>query len=285
MKFFTRILLVSLFLFNAGIPIVTAQSDVRVIHEVTLPTGQYIQIMEDGTWREKEIVKPDIEWVEIPSGSFKMGSPSGEAERLDDEKQITVQVSKFKISRYEVTFEQYDMFCEATGREKPDDNGWGRGNRPVINVSWHDAVAFAEWVGARLPTEAEWEYACRAGTVTPFSTGENLNTNQANYNGNNPYKDFPKGDYKRMTLPVGSFEPNPWGIFDMHGNVWEWCSDWYGPYPEKQLTDPAGPETGTSRVFRGGGWYSAAMLCRSARRYNLNPDFSYNFVGFRLVSI
>jgi formylglycine-generating enzyme len=272
-------------LLMVGIQVAMGQSGPRVIHEVKLPDGKMIQILDDGTWHEKIIQKPVIEWVKIPAGSFMMGSPANEAERLDDEKQYSVTLNSFKMSKYEVTFAQYDLFCAATGREKPDDNGWGRGNRPVVNVSWEDAKAFADWVGARLPTEAEWEYATRAGTTTTFSTGANLTTSQANYNGNNPYMDFPKGEYRHRTMPVGSFEPNAFGLYDMHGNVWEWCSDWYGPYPLKPSTDPKGPDTGTVRVFRGGGWYSAAMMCRSARRYNLNPDFSYNFLGIRLVAV
>lgn len=274
------LILLSAFIFHP----LFAQNGAEVLDEVVLPSGEMIEIKSDGTWNLTAIEKPLIEWADIPAGSFLIGSPSNETERNDDEHQVKVHLDSFRMSRHEITFAQYDLFCEATGREKPHDNGWGRGNRPVINVSWHDAKAFAEWMGARLPTEAEWEYACRAGTTTPFNTGENLTTQQANYNGKNPYDDFPEGEYRRQTIPVGSFEPNAWGLYDMHGNVWEWCSDWYSAYPKKEHTNPQGPETGNSRVFRGGGWYSAAMMCRSARRYNLNPDFSYNFIGFRIVT-
>jgi len=260
-----------------------SQTNPQKLHEVVLPNGELVEIMSDNTWRKKEVVRPVIQYITIPAGTFLMGSPSQEAGRNEDEQQVQVTLDSFRMSSTEVTFAQYDLFCEATGREKPDDNGWGRGNRPVINVNWHDAAAFAVWVGGRLPTEAEWEYAARAGTSTPYHTGNHITTHQANYNGTKPPVDTVAGEYRRSTLPVGTFAPNSWGLYDMHGNVWEWCQDWYQPYPKKPVTNPRGPATGTARVFRGGGWYSGAHLLRSARRYNLNPDFSYNFVGFRIV--
>jgi sulfatase modifying factor 1 len=229
--------------------------------------------------------KPEIEWVEIPAGTFMMGSPPGELNRKSNEIQHQVTLSSFKMSKYEITFSQYDLFCEATGREKPYDEGWGRNNRPVIHVSWNDAKAFADWMGCRLPTEAEWEYACRAGTTTPFNTGDNLTASQANYNGNFPYNNNIKGEFNAKTLPVGSFLPNGWGLFDMHGNIWEWCSDWYSDYPATAQTNPEGPVSGTFRVFRGGGWRNYAQLCRSAFRYNYFPDHHHFNIGFRLVSL
>lgn len=208
--------------------------------------------------------KPAIDWVDIPAGTFTMGSPKSEFDRSDYEIQHQVTLSAFKMSKCEVTFEQYDLFCEATGRTKPSDKGWGRGKRPVINVSWDDATAFAKWMGCRLPTEAEWEYACRAGTTTPFNTGNNLTTSQANYNGNFPYNNNPKGEYRGKTMPVGSFAANAFGLFDMHGNVWEWVNDWYENYSPKATaqTNPRGPSSGTYRVYRGGGWDLIAQFCR-----------------------
>jgi formylglycine-generating enzyme required for sulfatase activity len=231
--------------------------------------------------------KPVIEWVDIPAGTFLMGSPKTEFDRSEYEIQHQVTLSAFSMSKYEVTFDQYDAFCAATGRKKPDDNGWGRGNRPVINVTWDDATAFAKWMGCRLPTEAEWEYACRAGTTTPFNTGENLTTAQANYNGNFPYNNNPKGEYRARTLPVGSFAPNAYGLFDMHGNVWEWVNDWFENYSPKApaQTNPTGPATGQYRVYRGGGWNLIAQFCRSARRRYIEPDRRFNYMGFRVVTV
>jgi formylglycine-generating enzyme required for sulfatase activity len=230
--------------------------------------------------------KPAIEWIDIPAGTFLMGSPTSEFDRNDYEIQHQVSLSAFNMSKYEVTFDQYDSFCDATSRRKPDDKGWGRGKRPVINVSWDDATAFCKWMNCRLPTEAEWEYACRAGTTTAFNTGDNLTTSQANYNGNFPYNNNPKGENRAKTLPVGSFAANAFGLYDMHGNVWEWVNDWFENYPPKPVaqTNPKGPSSSNYRVYRGGGWDLIAQFCRSARRRYQEPGRSFNYMGFRVVS-
>ena len=137
--------------------------------------------------------------------------------------------------------------------------------------------------GYRLPTEAEWEFACRAGTTTPFSTGENVTVDQANYYGTYPYDGYPSGQYRSRTVPVGSFAPNRWGLYDMHGNVWEWCWDWYGPYADGAAADPTGAASGTYRVNRGGGWNDFGRHLRSAYRAAYPPANKTFNLGFRLA--
>jgi len=230
-------------------------------------------------------VQPIIEFVEIPAGTFIMGSDTCEVKRLNSETQHNVFLSAFKMSKYEITFSQYDIFCEATDRCKPDDSGWGRENRPVINVSWHDANDFAIWMGCRLPTEAEWEYACRAGTTTTFNTGDCINTSQANFQGGYSKYGYncSEDEFEDNTKPVGSYKSNAWGLYDMHGNVSEWCNDWFDDYNTGLQKNPKGPLTGEARIIRGGNWIFDIRFCRSARRSLAAPDYQSNNTGFRIV--
>jgi formylglycine-generating enzyme required for sulfatase activity len=227
--------------------------------------------------------------VVIPGGRFQMGSPVTESERKNDEPPHEVEVAVFAISKYEVTFEDYDRFAEATGREKPSDEGWGRGRRPVINVTWNDAVAYAQWLSQqtgqtyRLLTEAEWEYACRAGTTTPFYFGETISTDQANYDGNYSYGNGRKGIDRQRTVEVGQFPANAWGLHDMHGNVWEWtCSIYDQDYggSEQRCAEPG---MRRPRVLRGGAWRLKPLWLRCAARYDRYPGGRYPGGGVRLA--
>ncbi len=230
--------------------------------------------------------------VVIPAGRFRMGSPPEEPERLDTEDpQHEVRIAMpLAMGVYAVTFEDYDRFCDDTKRGQPEDEGWGRDGRPVINVSREDAQAYCAWLTEqtgrryRLPSEAEWEYACRAGTETPFYFGATLTTDQANFDGNYTYNGSAKGEYRKQTVPVGSFPPNAFGLCDMHGNVWEWCQDaWHWSYkgaPTGGSAWEAGGET--SRVLRGRSRNNNPRNCRAGYRNNNRPDNRNNNIGFRV---
>ncbi len=226
-----------------------------------------------------------IELVRIPAGEFWMGSPGGEAGREPGEKRHRVRITRaFDLGRAEVTQDQWS----AVMGTRPS-RFRGCGTCPVEEVNWHEVRRFlrllSERSGAvfRLPTEAEWEYACRAGTATPFSTGENLTTAQANYDGRYPYAGAPPGLFRGRTTPAGSFPPNPWGLLDMHGNVWEWCEDDVCPYPEGPAVDPVGACGSPRKVIRGGSWYFDANSARSALRYTHRPEDRGFSLGFRVV--
>jgi formylglycine-generating enzyme required for sulfatase activity len=273
----------------------------------------------------------------IPAGTFSMGSPPAERERVGYQEQVrSIRVDAFYLGSREVTVGEFRRFIEETGyRTSAEQAGgafaynetkdewefragadWRRpgfrqaDDHPVVNVSWFDAVAYCNWLSAkeglspaytvsgedvrwnrnaggfRLPTEAEWEYACRAGTVTPFSTGTRITTAQANYNGNLPYFNNNPGVFRKGTTPAASLQPNGWGLCDMHGNVWEWCWDFYGlPKEETEGVEvnPTGPDSGAHRVNRGGGWDSAAKTLRSAARSSDFPETAGSSLGFRLA--
>jgi len=237
------------------------------------------------------------EMVPIPAGSFLMGSPAGEPEREDDEgPQHQVQVPTFELGKYEVTFDQWDA-CVAGGgcTQRPEDEGWGRGTRPVINISWNDVQGYVKWLSTqtgnhyRLPSEAEWEYAARAGTTTPFSTGNCMTTTQANYNGNYDYAGCgaKTGVYLRQTQPVGSYPANRWGLYDMQGNVLEWVqdcdhADYTGAPQDGESWQDNCIENGR-RVLRGGSWSVNPRYLRSAFRGWNGTGFRYVNLGFRVA--
>lgn len=217
-----------------------------------------------------------------PAG-FLMGSPDSEKERADNERQFRAKLTRpYLLQTTPVTQAQW----EAVMGSNPS-HFTGDPRLPVENVSWDDCQEFIgvlrkRGILARLPTEAEWEFACRAGTTTPFSFGQTISTDQANYDGNYVYGSGRKGVYRQKTTPVGSFPANPWGLHDMHGNVWEWCEDWFGAYPTGTATDPTGPQTSSHRVLRGGSWRNDPRYLRSASRYSDAPSPRDIIIGFRL---
>lgn len=268
---------------------------------------------------EADMSEPTINEIEVPEnfvlikgGTFNMGSPDSEAWRGDDELEHTVAVSDFYMSIYEVTQEEYQ---EIMGSNPSTFSGE---NLPVENITWFDAIDYCNarseaegltpvytidgqnvsWNrsanGYRLPTEAEWEYACRAGTTTPFNTQTSISAEEANYYGHYPYEIednyFSQGDletkpgqYRQTTIAVGNFSPNEWGLYDMHGNVSEWCWDYYGAYNAEPQSDPTGPVSGSLRVNRGGGWNDFAKHLRSAYRSSTPANNSSYNLGLRLV--
>ena len=234
------------------------------------------------------------EMVVVPAGSFMMGSPEGELGREADEgPQHRVIIARpFAVGQFEVTFAEWDACVAAGGcSHRPDDGGWGRGNRPVINVSWNNITEqYLPWLSRksgktyRLLTEAEWEYAARAGTTTPFWWGSSISTNQANYDGNYTYGGS-KGEYRQKTLAVDSFAPNRWGLYNVHGNVWEWVQDCWSAY-NGAPSDGSAQTTGDCgrRVLRGGSWSNLPRDLRSAIRDGNSPSGRNYLVGFRVGS-
>ena len=256
-----------------------------------------VKVAEKAQGQEKAVASPKgeftnsigIEFASIPAGKFLMGSPETEKGRDPSETQHEVTLTQgFRMGVHEVTQAQYEQVMGQNPSFLTD------ATLPVETVSYDDAVAFCKKLSDlpaekaagrkyRLPTEAEWEYCCRAGTSTPYHFGQELNGTQANCNGNFPYGTTEKGPNLRKTSPVGSYPPNAWGLYDMHGNVWEWCQDRYDSYPKQSVTDPRGPEVGSICVSRGGSWYNEAAGCRSANRYWYDPSIRNSGGGFRLA--
>jgi len=268
-----------------------------------------------------------MELRRIPAGEFDMGSPAEEPGRRHDEPRRRVRLTKgFYLGKHEVTRGQYRKFIDATGYktgpegEHPAGYGYDpktgkldgpdrkytwrytgfpqTDEHPVVNVNWYDAVAFCEWLSRlegrtyRLPTEAEWEYACRAGTATVFFCGADsrLLARHANIVDVLAAQKFPDriaidaDDGHVFTAPVGSYKPNPWGLHDMAGNVWEWCADWYAVPDGQPQTDPIGPKTGAERVIKGGDWYHDWSFARSASRFPIPPNLPRRHAGFRVAA-
>ncbi len=233
----------------------------------------------------------NLEMVRCPAGSFNMGSPDNELGRWGRETQHPVSISKpFYIAKYEVTQSQYVALMGKNPSE------FVSTNNPVESVSYYDAKAFCDKLNLKylnilpqgykfdLPTEAQWEYACRAGTTTSLNSGKNI-TSETGACFNLDEIGWYDKNSGVSTHEVGKKKPNAWGIYDMHGNVWEWCRDWYSDYPSSSVTDPTGPYGGYSRVRRGGSWFSIARSCRSALRSADDPGFRRNIIGFRLALV
>ena len=215
-----------------------------------------------------------------------MGSPEDEPERSSGEWLHEVTLTNgFWLAETACAQELWEAVMGA------NPSRFKGAKRPVDSVSWDDCMEFIEKINAmipgldlRLPTEAEWEYSCRAGTTTPFSFGDNITTDQVNYDGNNPYHNGAKGQYRKKTVDTKFFPCNDWGLYEMHGNVRDWCSDyWNEAYPEGKVVDPMGPDSGESRVMRGGGWYHDGRDVRSAYRHWYEPGNRWPSNGFRLA--
>jgi formylglycine-generating enzyme required for sulfatase activity len=241
-------------------------------------------------------VTPVTNMVYILPGTFTMGSPNSEVGRGTNEAPLTeVTISRgFWMGKYEVTQEEYkgvigtnNSIFQWSPKLPVDLMSWSLASNYCYKLTLQERAAGRLPTGYvyRLPTEAEWEYSCRAGTATPFGIGDgkSLSSAQANFNGNFPYGGAAKGQYLGRTTICGTYAPNAWGLYDMHGNLWEFCQDWYGPYPGGKVTDPKGPATGSAHVLRGGAYDSPGQGCRSAKRDSRSPDYRNTINGFRVV--
>jgi formylglycine-generating enzyme required for sulfatase activity len=285
--------------------------------------GDPVLVQADGKVVDSFTNDIGMKLVLIPKGKFQMGSPRGEKDRSDEEEQHEVQITQaFYLGAHEVTQKQFrevmgynpSYFCTKGDKGDPDVKylitpGGGKGrvkagddtdNYPVENVSWQEAEAFCKKLKDkdkkrpaghehRLPTEAEWEYCCRGGASSyqTFHYGDSLSSSQANFDGNSPYGGAKKGVYLYRTCTVGNYKPNGFGLYDMHGNVWEWCLDWYdyAYYGKSPRKDPVNSVQFSARVFRGGGWNYYGQGCRSALRRGYSPGSRSGSLGFRVALV
>lgn len=283
-----RCLLVSLVLIVASASVMAAES--------SAPAGPERQEAKGATNAVPGSTEPagrPIGFVWIKPGTFMMGSPNFEVQRGKNEgPQTQVTITRgFWMCNHEVTQAEFQLIMGGDRSQFKGDT------LPMESVSWFNATNYCRKLSVRqrtagllppgywfrLPTEAEWEYACRGGKISAFGVGSTLGSTKANFNGKYPYGGEPKGPYLDMTAPVRSYPANAWGLYDMHGNVWEWCQDWYAPYPGGEVTDPKGPPTGLKRVVRGGNWFLMGRYCRSADRMYDFPGSKDESLGFRVV--
>ena len=227
--------------------------------------------------------------VFIPAGRFRMGSKFN----ADEKPKHDVSVKGFYLDKYEVTVKQFRQFCRATRRKMPRQPLWNNENHPVVNVTWHEANAYARWAGKRLPTEAEWEYAARSGNKRLYYSWGNVKPDRRN--GGNIADESIRAEKRGWkiwkgyfdgfvyTSPVGSFNPNQYGVYDLTGNVCEWCSDWYQAdyYKNSPEFNPKGPQKGSHKVLRGGSWNLGPRAVLTTKRFYFRPDVTINYVGFR----
>jgi formylglycine-generating enzyme required for sulfatase activity/uncharacterized caspase-like protein len=240
-----------------------------------------------------------LDMVEIPGGKFQMGAVKGEEGASDDEyPQHLVTIAPFYMGKFAVTQEQWRSIAQLSKVKinlDMDPSGFKGAKRPVEQVSWEQAIEFCDRLSHvtkktyRLPSEAQWEYACRAGTTTPFHFGAAIVTNFANFNGRDygSYAKAPEGEYRKTTIDVGTFDPNSFGLYDMHGNVWEWCQDnWHGSYDRAPNDGNAwNDRTSETRLVRGGSWFNNPLNCRSAVRYLNDPANRVHVLGFRVICL
>jgi formylglycine-generating enzyme len=261
---------------SATLPVLGVHNEAQVMAVQDRP--QVSSLRHEDSTAQAEL---GITWIFVEGGKFRMGNENGLSP--DESPEHEVSLDSFSISATEVTFDQYDRFCKAMNRPKPSDNGWGRGAMPLINVNWNDAFEYCQWASKvtgtaiRLPTEAEWEYAARGGKKSrdfKFSGGNQLG-DVGWYSENSD----------RKSHTVAGKRPNELGVYDMTGNVWEWCADWYSDeyYSISPLKDPQGPISGQYHVLRGGSWISVRAYCHITTRSSLRSDYISVNNGFRVV--